>query len=164
MAVRSRLGLLAKELSDRSDGEIREEVTTLRDELRSLRYEHRLFRDRAHAAADRTIADARTLADRYLAELVPLQHPLEVDRFGFDGPHFRAAALIAMSRPEFAQAWHEAIDSADIYSPLTSAEVEAKAADLERLIREREAELDRREIAARKKEAEQDLRDLEARL
>lgn len=77
-------------------------------------------------------------------------------------PVLRAAHLLALTRPEFAKAWHAAVDRAEGFSELTKAEFDKREAKLEAEVEVRKVE--RRRIVATRVETDQELGSLEKRL
>ena len=161
-----RLVSLEKKLEGKSDQELLEEIETSRQALREFRREHRTFRDVAHRNVDVTVQLAQEGAARLLEEIATLQAPTGVIGQGYepDPRVVRAAALLAVTRPEFVEAWHAAIDAHEGFSPLTADEFATQAAKLEGDMLSRQTELERRRIAARREEAEAELAGLEAQL
>lgn len=161
-----KLGTLAQRLETKTNEELVEEIDEQRDELRTFRRTHRSFRERAHAAVDATIAEAATAAGHFLDQIATVQGSLAVIHpVGTPEPAvLRAAHLIALTRPEFAKAWHAAVDRAEDFSELTEAQFEKQAAKLEAEIRACEVELERRRITAEREETDRELALLEKRL
>jgi hypothetical protein len=163
----TRLGSLERRLQGKTDDELAAGLKQLREELREFRREHRQFRDRAHAAVDETLVEARKAAEQILArELSSVQAPAPVEVYASRPapPAARAAWLLALCRPEFAKAWHQAVDHFDGFSPLTMPEFEAELAERERAIQEHVVELERRRIAAARDVANAELAHLESQL
>ena len=166
MSRLAKLVTVEKRLSGRTDDELRAEVDELRAELRTFRQEHRLFRERAHAAVEATVADARQAAEQSFAELAGFQGPAAIHRApnGAWPPALQAATWTGFASPEFAKAWHAAVDRADGFSELTVAQFEKRCSEIEAEIRAIDTELERRRIILARDEADADLAALEAQL
>jgi hypothetical protein len=162
----ARLLSIEKRHGAKSVEQLEQEINELRDEARVFRRANRLYRDRAHAAVDQTIADAKQYAEALLANVANTQGPLHVglDDAGRVTDIVRAANLLAMSTPEFAATWHAIVDRTDGFSELTSEEYAKRVAAFDEEIGQRQAELERRRIIAAKEEAEAELVELEQRV
>jgi len=159
-----KLATLARKHERRSDEELRIEIDAAREELRGFRRAHSAFRDRTHTAVEESIAAADAWLEGELARFATIQAAFQPVR-GPDGQLPVVVQLAAAAAlPALAERWHAAVDAAEGFSELTSAQFAAEERKRVAAITALEVELERRQRAAEKEAAERELQALEERV
>lgn len=159
------LDRLKQKLVGKSDDDLRAEQERLQAEAREFRTAHRAIRDDAHGAIDARFKEATVMLDARLSSHDLSSYPLISSSPGDTMSIEYLYGLHRLATDEaFHARLHTAVDTAEGFSTLSRAEVDATLAGYDASIREIGVELERREVAARKASVDQELAKLEARV